>query len=908
MKSQHQPQTAPPADQWHVLSTDDVLALLETPDRGLTNVQASERLHRFGRNVLPARHTPTLLQIYFHQFFSPLIYILLAAGVVAILMGAVTDAVFILGIVIFNAALGAFQEWKAERNAAGLQQLLQVNARVRRSGVTAEINAEELVPGDLVYLESGAMVPADMRILHTNNLTADEALLTGESVAVEKRTNTLADKLPLGDRRNMAFAGSMVVTGRGYGVVVATGLSTEVGKIAGSVTSASVAKPPLVIRMEKFSRQVSLAVLLACVLLGAVAFSQGMTLIQVFFLGVALAVAAIPEGLPIAMTVALSIATSRMAKRNVIVRKLTAVEGLGSCTFIATDKTGTLTLNKQTVERVWLPAAEAAGISAYQNRADFIPLLPNKRQLDELSRLTVICNEATVRRDSDGWHFSGDAVDVAFWNLALQLGIDPGCVTTLQRVGEIPFESDRAYAATFFVSDGILSAAVKGAPEAILGRCIGQQTIDGAGTLNRSAIEAEITALTASGYRVLAVASGTLRHAPPARPLQEHDLPPLTFIGLAGLIDPPRLEVKDAITTCQKAGIELAMITGDHPLTSLAVARAVGMDVEGDQVITGHGLAEAGSPDSPEFANAVQHARVFARVSPLQKVHIVDALIKQGHFVAVTGDGVNDAPALKRAHIGIAMGSGSDVSKEAGSIIITDNNFASIVAGVEEGRFAYGNIRKVVYLLISSGFAEIMLVALAILSGLPLPLLPVQLLWLNLATNGIQDVALAFEAGEPGALRRPPRKPAEAMFNRLMVRQSIVSGTTMALVAYANFYFMLNYLGMTEFEARSRLLLLMVLLENFHVFNCRSEYVSAFRIPLHRNWMLVWGVLGAQGLHLLAMFTPLGQKVLHTAPVGLWEWLVPFLMAALVLAAMELFKRIQHGRGVAYPAPDAEQH
>jgi magnesium-transporting ATPase (P-type) len=347
------------------------------------------------------------------------------------------------------------------------------------------------------------------------------------------------------------------------------------------------------------------------------------------------------------------------------------------------------------------------------------------------------------------------------------------------------------------------------------------------------------------------------------------------------------------------------MVTGDHPLTALAIARDVGIPATEAQVVTGRQLTAIGSPDVPLFLDTIKPARVFARVSPLQKLQIVDSLVKLGHFVAVTGDGVNDAPALKRANIGVAMGSGTDVTKETASIIITDDNFASIEAGVEEGRFAYDNIRKVTYLLISQGFAEVLLFTLALLTGMPLPLLPVQLLWLNLATNGIQSVALAFEGGEPGAMHRRPRAPSEGVLNRLMIQQTLVSGTTIALMAYGSFYILLNYLNLSEFEARSRLLLLMVLMENYHLFNCRSEYVSAFRVPLRRNRMLAWGVLAAQGIHIVAMFFPPAQKVLQVAPVSAHEWLIPFVIASLILAVMEVFKVIKHGRRVAWPRKHA---
>ena len=463
---------------WHALAEASVLEKLDATRNGLREAQVLERRREFGRNILPAKKPPTPAVIFLHQFLSPLIYILLAAGVVAILMGDVTDAAFIFGVVLLNAGLGTFQEWKAERSAASLQQLLRIAARVRRDGVLVEAGADELVPGDVVYLESGARVPADLRLLEAHNLAVDEALLTGESLAVEKRTDLLAEDLPISDRRNMAFAGSIAATGRGFGVVVATGLKSEVGKIARSVTTAETTRPPLVIRMERFAQQISIVVVAACLLLGGVAWGKGMPLTDVFFLVVALAVSAIPEGLPVAMTVALSIGTSRMAKRNVIVRKLTAVEGLGSCTYIASDKTGTLTINKQTVKSIWLPsdALYTTG-PASSAEADIVdetgaPASGSATaRLQQLARAAVICNEAAGRLEDARWHFSGDAVDIAFWEFALPLKIDPQIITEgVERVGEIPFESERSYAAVFFRENGAVRVVVKGAPEILIDR------------------------------------------------------------------------------------------------------------------------------------------------------------------------------------------------------------------------------------------------------------------------------------------------------------------------------------------------------------------------------------------------------------------------------------------------------
>jgi magnesium-transporting ATPase (P-type) len=516
---------------------------------------------------------------------------------------------------------------------------------------------------------------------------------------------------------------------------------------------------------------------------------------------VALAVSAIPEGLPVAMTVALSIGVNRVAKRNVIVRKLTAVEGLGSCTCIASDKTGTLTVNQQTVKLISLLSGERFTVSGegYVGEGEVLTEAGNiinheaRLRLEEIARTSVLCNEASLLRDNREWKHHGDAIDVALLAFAYKLGLYPESVRReVETVGEIPFESERRYAAKFYREGKRVNVAVKGAIEAVLPFCqsirIGEWIVG----VNSEKIEKEALSLSENGYRVLAIAYGELGDGKEPRVFEEKDMPPLTLLGLVCFIDPLRPEAKEAVEKCKRAGVRVVMITGDHPAKALAISRELSIADSWKDLVTGKQLAEIGSPENPEFLNTVKSVHVFARVTPLQKLHIVDGLIKSGHFVAVTGDGVNDAPALRKANIGVAMGSGIDVAKDTASIIVTDDNFASIVAGIEEGRFAYDNIRKVTYLLISTGAAEIVLFTLALFVGLPLPLFAVQLLWLNLVTNGIQDVALAFEAGESEAMNRPPRKPKEGIFNKLMVQQTVVSGTTMGLLSFGVWYWLLE--------------------------------------------------------------------------------------------------------------------
>jgi magnesium-transporting ATPase (P-type) len=882
---------------WHATPEEKVLVKLQTHLRGLSQAQVEERLREFGRNALPARKPPTLFAVILHQFKSPLIYILLAAGVIALVSGDIKDAVFILAVIALNTTIGTMQEYRAEQSAHALQQMLKVRARVRREDRQSYVDAEELVPGDVVLLESGDKAPGDLRLTQVNNLAIDESFLTGESIAATKKLDVLERDLAVADRRNMAYAGSTVMSGRGVGLVVATGKYTEVGKIARTVAEEEGAKPPLVLRMERFARQISVIVLGFAALLGLIAFTRGMALNEVLFLVIAMAVSAIPEGLPVAMTVALSLATRRMAQRNVIVRKLPAVESLGSCTIIASDKTGTLTVNQQTARAVVFPDGSRADISGegYNDRgavslAGGGELADDLRsRLETVARNAILCNEASLERGANGWTHSGDAMDVALLALGYKVGLEPDTVREKHPAqAEIPFESEKRYAATLNQVDDGAVLIVKGAVETVLDFCDEMATAEGNQPLDRDAIERQALALAEEGYRVLALAAAP-QSAGETGALAEEHINGLTLQALMGFIDPVRPEVPEAVDKAREAGIKVAMITGDHPATAFAIARELGIAEARDQVVTGQALAEIGDVHVPEFYERVKGASVFARVSPDQKLHIVDAMMGLGDFVAVTGDGVNDAPALRKANIGVAMGSGTDVAKDTASLIVTDDNFASIVAGIEEGRHAYANVRKVTLLLISTGLAELVLIGMAILAGLPVPLLAVQILWLNLVTNGIQDVALAFEAGEKGVMRVPPRAPSEGIFNRKMIEQVLLSGLTMALICFAGWALMLNA-GWDEATARSSLLTLLVLIQFYHVLNCRSESTSAFRIPLRNNPVLMGGMALALVIHILATEAPLLQSLLRTQSMSWQTWLMFAVPGAIILGVIELYK------------------
>ena len=879
----------------HSRDVSEIVRSLGAYAEGLSQTEAAERLAKHGRNHLPEQEPPPLWEIILRQFLNPLIYILVAAAVVSLLIGDFKDAGFIAGVLALNAVIGSWQEWKAERSSQALRNLLHIRAVVLRDGEPIEIDAEEVVPGDIVWLESGNRVPADLRLIQSHGLEIDESLLTGESLAVRKESDWRGpEQTPVADRLNMAYAASIVIRGRGKGVVVATGTTTMVGQLALDVLGTSGGTPPLLERMERFSHTIAYVVLAAVAVVSVLGIVvHGQTLQEMFLFGVALAVSAIPEGLPAALTVALAMATTRMARRGVIVRRLAAVEGLGSCTLIASDKTGTLTCNELTVRDVRLPDGTDLEVRGEGFVPDGEVLLHGKpvqaqdcEPLRRLARAAVLCNEADLHRRDGEWVWHGDPTDVALLTLGEKVGVRREILLNqYPQVNEIPFEPEDQFAATFHLppEGGAIRTVVKGAPERVLGMC------DWSGDDRRlREFQGMAEAMAEQGFRVLALAEG-----PAASDLTEDKAPPqptgLEFCGFIGMIDPLRPGVREAVERCHEAGITVCMVTGDHPVTALAISRDLGLADSPKQVVSGTELGEM----SPEQMRAAIHrGRVFARVAPRQKFELVEAARADGHFVAVTGDGVNDAPALRAANIGVAMGkSGTDVARESAELVISDDNFATIVSGIEEGRIAYDNVRKVIYLLISTGAAEVLLIAAAISVGtwLPLPLLPVQLLWLNLVTNGIQGIALAFEPGEAGILRRKPRRPTEPIFNQLMIERTLVAAIVMAAVGVAAFWWMIRD-GWSTAAASNGLLLLLVLFENIHIGNCRSETRSALILSPLRSPFLLAGAICALLVHVVGMHVPVLQSVLRTQPVSLSTWATMFALALTVFLAVEIHK------------------
>ena len=909
------PQRADLQTPWHALEPDAVARRLGVGLTGLSEGEAADRLHRFGLNRLEPPPPPSRWRILLRQFQSPLIYVLLVAAAVALALGELSDAGFIAAVLLLNASIGFLNEYRAEQEVRALSVLVRTRARVRRGGRSLEIDGDQLVPGDLLMLESGMRVAADLRFVEARGLRVDESVLTGESVPVEKdEAPELPANTSLADRRNMGFAGSMVASGRGLGLVVATATDTEVGRIAAQVSAVPYEPPPLLRRMERFARRLgTIALVLISVLVG-IGLAWGQRLDEVLMAAIALVVSAIPEGLPVALTVALAVGVSRMARHRVVVRHLPAVEALGSCGVIATDKTGTLTHNELTVERVRAGDREfeVSGRGYKPEGAvtrDGLPALPEEDpRLFRLLRAGCLANEASLVQSEDGadeqgrlpWDWSGDPTDVALLALAIKARLDPDALAQVHEPLEtIPFEPERRYAASYHRRDGGGLVCVKGAPERLIAMCSHELADDGSLVpLNRDAALERSDALMSRGFRVLGVADAETP-APLAEGAPAPEPADLVFLGLIAMDDPPREGVKESIASCHAAGIHVMMVTGDHATTARSIAGRIGLGDPATGVLEGR---EIGELDDASLARRLARTSVVARATPGDKLRVVRAAQTSGADVAVTGDGVNDAPALRQANLGVAMGrSGSDVAREAADLVITDDDFSSIVAGVREGRVAYDNVRKVTYLLISTGAGEVLAVTGALALGLPVPFTAVQLLWLNLVTNGIQDVALGFEPPERDVLQRPPRAARENIFDWMMIERTALGGLVFGLIGLLCFRGWLAD-GHTLEQARNLLVQLFVLFEIFHIGNSRSETRSLFRMNPLKNPILLVGTLTALSVHLTALYTPYLRSLLDVAPPTLDEWLRLAGYAASIVVVMELHKALRARWPIRRPA------
>ncbi len=858
------------------------------PLAGLTQKEAEEKLKEYGPNRLPAPPLTGPLIIFLRQFLSPFIYILVVAAVISFVLGQNPSGLFILAVLVLNAIIGTIQEYSAQRSAAALRNMVKGETHVIRDGIGQTINIEEIVPGDLVILSSGDKVPADVLLLTSHNLATDESLLTGESLAVSKSALAqVPDDAPLSDRVNQCFASTMITHGRAQALVTATATNTEIGKIASHVTQERVSEPPLIIRIRSFTYQVTGGIFVAIVALTLMMLLKGnYDREAIILMTIGLAVSVIPEGLPAALTVALAIGMRRMARANVIIRKLVAVEGLGSCTFICSDKTGTLTVNELTIQQVVLPDNKIYPVSGEGISPDGeICGDTEKDHLRQLCIAGVLANESHLNYAGGEWVSDGDIVDIAFLVLATKLGMS---IKDLRReqiqLELIPYEPEKAYSGSVNLDGDTAWLYAKGSPEKILSMCDQMQTEQGPVEIERDFLEAQFESLATQGYRIIALAKREIIET------GHRKLEQMCFLGMVAMIDPVRREAYPALERCRSAGIEVAMVTGDHPATAKSIAKELGLCQDNAPVVTGSMINEVMTKGQAALDELIRPVRVFARIEPQQKELIVDSFMRQNHFVAVTGDGVNDAPAMRRANTGIAMGKrGTDVAKETADLIITDDNFASIVSGIEQGRVVYNNIRKVIALLIATGFSAILLFFLTVTAGLPMPMIAVQLLWLNLVANGLQDVALAFEPKEGNELTHMPRNPGEPVFDKKLIEHVLISGTVMGGLAFVSYYLDLRS-GESVEHARNLTLMLMILFGNIHALNSRSETRSLFTQSVKTNLFLMCAVPLAQLVHIAATYTPGLSDILQIQPISLSQWVRLLLIALSLLAVEEIHK------------------
>lgn len=870
-------------------------------EKGLSSGEVTRRKEVFGPNTVEAIKKRSAIKRFLLQFHQPLVYILLVAGIVTALLQEWVDAGVILGVVLVNAIIGYVQETKAEKAIDALAKMVTTEATVLRDGIKMHIPSADLVPGDIVFLHSGDKVPADMRLYRIRDLQVDESALTGESAPVIKTMADLPPDTVLGDRTNMTFAGTLVTYGQGAGIVTATGNHTETGRISRFIAEAEELATPLTRQIASFSKVLLYVIILLAAGTFGLGIWRGEPWVDMFMAAVALAVGAIPEGLPAALTITLAIGVERMARRKAIIRKLPAVETLGSTTVICSDKTGTLTENQMTVLEIY------AGDSLYRvTGTGYGPegeILSGEKQVEinresplaECLRAGLLCNDSFLYMEEERWQVSGDPTEGSLIVAAQKGGFSPEALQEqLPRIDTVPFESEHKYMATLHnAGEGLPRLLyIKGALEVILARCSDILSGNGAkAPLDADRICAMADDLADRGLRVLAFARGQL---PPGSDTLGHNdvAADLTFLGLQAMIDPPRPEAVKAVQICQSAGVEVKMITGDHVGTAAAIARKIGLNgyPGGDQkivAITGKQLAEL---EEEELTEAVKKTSVFARVAPEQKLYIVKGLQSEGHVVAMTGDGVNDAPALKQADIGIAMGiTGTDVAKDASDMLLTDDNFASIEAAVEEGRGVFDNLTKFITWTLPTNLGEGLVIIASIVAGVALPILPVQILWINMTTAVLLGLMLVFEPKEAGIMDRPPRNPSAPIITGILVERIVLVGGLLLAGAFSLFIYE-KQLGATIEEARTVAVNVFVMAELFYLFNCRSLTKSLIGMGPFTNPYVIAGSLGMIVLQLLYTYTPTMNLLFHSAPIGPDSWIRILAVGVTVLIIVELEK------------------
>ncbi len=879
------------ATAWHLLTAQEAATRLGTaPDRGLPTAEVAPRLARHGRNEIKERAGRSPWRMFLGQLTDFMILLLLGAAVISGIIGEIEDAAAILAIVLLNAIVGFVQEFRADRALRALKELAALRARCLRDGVIVNVPAAELVPGDIVLLDAGSVVPADLRLIEGMQLKVEEATLTGESHPVDKATAPLTDaEASLGDRVNMVYSGTVVTYGRGRGVVVATAMDTELGKIAALLATTGEGRTPLQKRLAKFGLQLSVAAIATCALVFALGVLRGEPIILMFLTAVSLAVAAVPEALPAVITIALALGAQRMVRKNALVRRLPAVETLGSVTFICSDKTGTLTQNRMHADTFFVAGSPCHALPA---ATEF-----EREPWSSFVAALALSNDASVDQYGE---VTGDPTETALYITARDSGhVKAALEARMPRVAEIPFDSERKCMTTLHhvqMTDSIV-AFTKGASERVLERCVSRLGVEGLVPLDAQTLLEQAERMAAAGLRVLAIARRDWPGVPAVLSPAAVEID-LAFVGFVGLIDPPRPEAAQAVAECRQAGITPVMITGDHPLTAHAIALRLGIIQPGEhRLITGRDLARM---DEAELAAKVADLRVYARVNPEQKIAIVRALQRRGEFVAMTGDGVNDAPALKSADIGVAMGKvGTDVAREASDMVLLDDNFATIVAAIGEGRRIYDNIRKFVKFVLAGNLGEIATLLVAPLLGMPIPLLPVQILWVNLITDGLPGLALALEPEEKGLMRRPPRPPGESLFAGGAGMHVIWVGTLIGTLSIVTQYWAIAN-GSAHWQTMTFTALTFAQL--FHVMAVRSERESLFTIGVASNLPLLGAVLCGAALQLIVIYVPMMNDLLKTQPLSAGELAVCVSLPALVFVAVEIEKWLAR-RGSSHRLP-----
>ena len=894
-------------ESWHSLSVDEVVGRLEVNiSTGLSPDEVKNRRDRFGLNqITPKKGTPLWLR-FLLQFNQPLVYILLAATVTTLFLQEWVDASVIFVVVFINAIVGFLQESKALKALEALSRSMTSSVAVLRDAQEQFIPSTELVPGDVVVIASGDKVSADMRLVYSRNLQANESPLTGESVPVEKKTDPLDGKTVLADRRNMLYASTFITYGRGKAVVTSTGDVTEVGRISELITTAEDLETPLTIKIAHFSRYLLFVILVLSAVAFIVGVLRGESAAEMFMAAIALAVGAIPEGLPAAVTITLAIGVARMAKRRAIIRKLPAVETLGSTGVICSDKTGTLTENQMTVQeifsagRIYQVSGVGYGFEGAVRELPEKPGEPPSEALRECLTAGLLCNDSRIVEQQGLFQVEGDPTEGALIVSANKAkALFPKGMPSLPRKDSIPFESEYQYMATFHaLPDGKGIIYLKGSVEKVLSRC-GNYLDENGNThpLERSLIDRRAETMAAKGLRVLAFARGSI--SADMNRIDHGDIPEnLTFLGLQGMIDPPRKEAIEAVRRCHSAGIVVKMITGDHALTAKAIAGQLNLKSRLDAAGTNESLEALSGSDleglnDEELQEAIERVSVFARVTPEQKLRLVKALQTSGNIVAMTGDGVNDAPALKQANIGVAMGrTGTEVAKEAADMVLTDDNFASIEAAVEEGRCVFDNLKKFIVWTLPTNLGEALAIIIAIFGGMILPVAPVQLLWINMTTALCLGMMLAFEAKESDLMQHPPRDPKTPLMTGDLIGRTVLVGVLLALGVFGLFFYERNN-GLSVAEARTAAVGVLVIGELLYLFNCRSLSRSMFSLGVFSNRWLISGVVIMLGLQMFFTYSPAMNRFFHSAPITFDAWVRITLIGLFIYCVVEIEKRVR---------------